>query len=90
MIIEEEDFRLTSVNEFSPHFDLELQYVIRPRGKEPRLEFKNVAYGITLESALRKIAQFRINNAHPEAITLKTYLEEFKKEVKSLKELCGN
>jgi len=90
MIIQENDFRLTSVNDSSPHFDLELLYTIKPKGGEIRQEFKNVAYGISLEGALLKIVQFRISNNHPEAISIKTYLEEFKKEIKSLKDLCND
>ena len=43
MIIEGKDFRLTPVSETSPMFDLELLYTVRPKGKEARQEFKNVA-----------------------------------------------
>lgn len=88
MVIEEEDFRLTSVDESSPHFDLELLYTIKPRGKEARQEFKNVAYALPLSAALLKVAQYRISCRHPEAMRLKEYLNEFKKEITSLKALC--
>ena len=87
MIIEEKDFRLTPVSESSPMFDLELLYTVRPKGKEARQEFKNVAYGISLESALKKIIQYRVSCKH-DTIDLATYLKEFRNELDSLKALC--
>lgn len=90
MVIEEEDFRLTSVSEHDIQFDLELLYVVRPRGKEPRREFKNVAYGLPLSAALQKVAQYRISCNHPEALKLNEYLNEFKKEIASLRALCAH
>lgn len=89
MIIEEKDFKLTPVNDSSVNFDLELLYKVQPRDKEARMEFKNVAYGITLNHAIHKIAQYRVNQKHKsEAITLLTYFKEFKEELDSLKALC--
>jgi len=88
MVIEEEDFRLTSVNEHSIHFDLELLYIVKPRGGELRREFKNVAYALPLDAALKKVAQYRINQKHSEALKLNEYLNEFKEEIESLKALC--
>lgn len=87
MIIKEKDFQLTPVSDSSPVFDLELLYTVRPKGKEARQEFKNVAYGISLESALKKVIQYRISCKH-EIIDLATYLKEFKEELDSLKKLC--
>lgn len=88
MIIEEKDFRLESVDDSSPFFDLDLLKTIKPRGKETRQEFKNVAYGITIENAIKRIAQYRISNNHKdEAITLQTYFNEFKEEIKNLTNL---
>ena len=88
MIIEEKDFRLTPVSETSPMFDLELLYTVRPRGKEARQEFKNVAYGISLESALKKVIQYRVSCKH-DTTDLETYLKDFREELDSLKALCG-
>lgn len=89
MVIEEEDFKLTPVNDSSVNFDLELLYKVQPRGKEARMEFKNVAYGISLDHAIHIIAQYRVNQKHKnEAITLLTYFKEFKEELDSLKALC--
>ena len=90
MIIEEKDFRLTPISDSSPQYDLELLYKIQPKGKEARLEFKNVAYGISLEYAIKKIAHHRVCCKHKEeAIGLLTYFKEFKEELDSLKNLCG-
>lgn len=84
MIIEEKDFRLTSNSEHSIFFDVELLYKIQPKGKEARLEFKNVAYGISLEAALKKVIQYRINCKH-DTMKLKEYLEAFKNEWQAIK-----
>ena len=88
MTIEEQDFRLTPVSESSSMFDLELMYTVHPKGKEARQEFKNVAYGISLESALKKIIQYRISCKH-DTTDLATYLKDFREELDSLKALCG-
>ena len=89
MIIEETDFRLIPISEENPMFDLELLYTVRPKGKEERQEFKNVAYGISIDHAIRKIAHYRISCKHnDEAIKLLTYFKEFKEELDSPKKLC--
>lgn len=87
MVIKEKDFQLTPVSDSSPVFDLELLYTVRPKGKEARQEFKNVAYGISLESALKKVIQYRLSLKH-EVVDLGTYLREFREEIDSLRKLC--
>ena len=90
MVIEEKDFRLIPLSEASLRFDLELLYTINPKGKDSRQEFKNAAYGISLDYAIKKIAHYRVSQNHKEeAITLLTYFKEFKEELDSLKALCG-
>ena len=90
MTIEEHDFKLTPISNSDIKFDLELLYKIQPKGKEARMEFKNVAYGINLDHAIHRIAQYRVNQKHKNAaITLLTYFKEFKEELDSLKALCG-
>ena len=84
MTIEEKDFRLTPVNETSLKFDLELLYTVKPKGKEARQEFKNVAYGISLDHALKKIVQYRLSCKY-NTISLINYFKEFKNELDSLK-----
>lgn len=90
MEIVEKDFKLKPIDECSPFFDLELLYVVKPRGGEARLEFKNAGYGMTLESAIKKIAHYRVDcNHREESIKLKMYFNEYKKELDTLKELLG-
>lgn len=88
MEIVEKDFKLKPIDDSSPFFDLDLLYLIKPRGGEPRLEFKNAGYGLSLENAIKRIAHYRIScNHREEAIKLKTYFVEYKKELDSLKKL---
>lgn len=88
MIIEENDFRLTPVDSSSQVFDLELLYKIQPKGKEARYEFKQEAFGISLESAIKRIAQFRVNNKY-ESISLTKYFNEFRNELNEIKKLLN-
>lgn len=86
MIIEEEDFRLIPSGD---SYDLELLYKVQPKGKESRMEFKNVAYGISLPYAIQKIARYRIAQRHgDESIQLYTYIRELKDELNAIKQLC--
>lgn len=85
MTIEEQDFRLTpSSNVASDFWDLEL--LVNIKGTDPRQEFKNVGYGLTLVSAIKRICNYRIQHKHrQEAITLAQYLKEYIKLLKELK-----
>lgn len=85
MIIEENDFKLTPISDNSSLFNLELLYTIN--GKKTRKEFKVVAYGITIEHAVKRIIQYRLSNKL-DSINLKTYFNEFKNELNSIKDLC--
>lgn len=85
MVIQEEDFRLTPINESSNRFDLELLYTIQPKGKEARQEFKVVAYGISINSAMKRIAHFRMcQGLKDQALTMLDYLNGFKSELHKL------
>lgn len=92
MEIVEKDFKLKPISEDCPMFDLELLYVVKPRGGEARLEFKNAGYGMSIENVIKKIAHYRVCCNHKdEAIKIKTYFEEYKKELDDLKKLlCGS
>lgn len=90
MTIEEADFRLTPCSEASSHFDLELLYVVNKGKDNERTEFRNAGYGLSLESAIRKITMSRIGNKYGEGtISLKQFLEEFKGEIEKIKQMCG-
>lgn len=92
MEIVEKDFKLKPISEDCPMFDLELLYVVKPRGGEARLEFKNAGYGMSIENVIKKIAHYRVCCNHKDdAIKIKTYFEEYKKELDDLKKLlCGS
>lgn len=91
MEIVEKDFKLKAIAEDSPLFDLELLYLVKPRGKESRLEFKNSGYGLPLESAIKKIAHYRVECKHrEESIRLLQYFKEYKTELIELKKLLEN
>lgn len=81
MVIQGDFFRITPSNEASIHFDLELLYKIK--GKNPREEYKNAGYGMPLEAAIKKCIQFALNQKF-EVLSLKEYLEEYKKIQKEI------
>ena len=90
MTIEEADFKLTPCTEASSHFDLELLYVVNKGKDNERTEFRNAGYGLSLESAIRKITMSRIGNKYGEgSISLKEFLKEFKEEIEKIKQMCG-
>ena len=90
MIIEESDFRLIPVKDSGDRFDLELLKVVNKGKETERQEFKNVAYGVTIESAIKYIANARVSANNPESIDLKTYLKEYNKIIDDIKQLCGS
>lgn len=88
MVIEESDFRLTQVPD-TCFWDLELLQTIRPKGKESRQEFKNCGYGLTLASAIKHIAIFRISQKHlEESVTMKQFLKEYRDIIKQISKIC--
>lgn len=88
MVIEENDFRMTSG--VSDHFwDLELLYTVRPKGKPERQEFKDAGFGMPLETCIKKVIHHRISNKR-DVSTLKEYIQDYKEEVNRLKELLNS
>lgn len=90
MVIEEKDFRLTPVKDCGDMFDLELLKTINKGKETERQEFKVIAYGVRIESALRYIANARVAEGNPGTIDLKTYLQEYRKIIDELRQLCGS
>lgn len=85
MIIQGEFYRLTPINEHSPKYDLELLHDIG--GKNPRQEFKVVAYGVSLERALESTILFAANKKlGEEVVSLKEFLNAYKKESNKIRE----
>jgi hypothetical protein len=88
MIIEGNFYRLTPIDDRCFRFDLELLYDIG--GKNPRKEFKNAGYGMSLPNCVKSIAAHAVYKKYDkdEIISLKQYLkdveeiyEEIKKEI---------
>ena len=89
MIIQEDDFKLTSVSDSSPLFDLELLKIVNKGKNNEKKEFQNAGYGLPLESAIKKIATYRLNNKlGDDPIGLKVYIEAYKEIVNEIKKLC--
>ena len=84
MIIEENDFKITSIDDSSPFFDLELLYTVNKGKAKERIEFRNAGYGLTLDNALKKIIMYRINNRR-ECLSLKEFIKEWKIESEKLR-----
>lgn len=85
MIIQGEFYRLTPINEHSPKYDLELLHDIG--GKNPRQEFKVVAYGVPLERALESTILFATNKKlGGEVVSLKEFLNAYKEESNKVRE----
>lgn len=85
MIIQGEFYRLTPINEHSPKYDLELLHDIG--GKNPRQEFKVVAYGVSLERALESTILFATNKKLGEEVaSLKEFLNAYKEESNKVRE----
>lgn len=92
MSIKDDDFILTPAsNDASPFWDLQLLVTIKPKDKEPRQEFKIMGYGMTLASAIRHIANYRVLHKNGDGVvSLKKYIEEYKTEIDKIDLLCQN
>ena len=84
MIIQGEFFQIIPVSEHSLLFDLKLLHEVK--GKNPRSEYKEAGYGLTLESAIKKCVQYAISKKY-ETLSLKEYVEEFKNTQKELERI---
>ena len=88
MVIDGKFFKLIPVNEHSVFFDLELLYDVG--GKNPRKEYKVAGYGLTLEYALEKAANYAVNKKFKdETITLKQYLNALKEIKDDIKQMLS-
>lgn len=81
MIIQGDFYQIIPVNEHSLLFDLKLLYKIK--GKNPREEYKEAGYGMSLEKAIKKCIQYAISQKF-EVLSLKEYLQEYDKIQKDL------
>lgn len=78
IVIKENDFILTQIDNYCNKFDVEVLYTVKPKNKEPREEFKNIAYGVTIPYALKLIVHYRINKEHTDKnliVTMREYIK---------------
>ena len=86
MVIEESDFKL-EYEENSNKFDLYLLHIINAKDEDKRREeFKIDGYGISLESAIKRIISYRLEK-RLNVTTLKDYLLQYKEELKNIENL---
>lgn len=76
MVIQGDFYQIIPSGESSMFFDLKLLHKVK--GKNPRDEFKDAGYGLTLQSAINKCIQYALQNKF-ETLSLKEYLDEFTK-----------
>lgn len=82
MQIQGDFYRITSIDDSSPFWDLELLKTIKSK-TNPRQEYVNAGYGLTLDSAIKRIIQFAISSKY-DVLTLKDYLLAYKKLSESI------
>ena len=86
MVIEESDFKL-EYEENSNKFDLYLLHIINAKDEDKRREeFKIDGYGTSLESAIKRIINYRLEK-RLNVTTLKDYLLQYKEELKNIENL---
>ena len=86
MEIKGDDFVFTSLGDI-PLFDVDILRTVNKGKESERTELKNCAYGVPLDHAIKYVISSRIANKY-DTTDLKTYLEEYKDQLKQLKELC--
>ncbi len=87
MIIEEVDFKLTSVSEMGAFFDLDLLYIVKPpKGAPQREEFKNNGYAMSLERCIQIITMYRLDKKE-NTYSLSSFLKAYKEECEEIKKL---
>ena len=82
MQIQGDFYKITSIDDSYPFWDLELLKTIKSK-TNPRQEYVNAGYGLTLDSAIKRIIQFAISSKY-DVLTLKDYLQAYNKLSKSI------
>lgn len=82
MQIQGDFYKITSIDDSSPFWDLELLKTIKSK-TNPRQEYVNAGYGLTLDSAIKRIIQFAISSKY-DVLTLRDYLRAYKKLSESI------
>ena len=91
MIIEEPDFRAEQIEDGSIFWDLNLIRTKKKRDGTIVEELGDTRYGLPLDSVIKRVIANRIARKYKEqAITMKQYLEDWKKEMEKLSNLSLN
>lgn len=86
--IEGPDYKIIPVKDDLVFFDVEVLYIVNKGKENERSEYRNIAYGVPLDAAIRRIAGYRINNKIKDITDLKTYLKEYKETISEIRKLC--
>ena len=86
MIIKKADYRIQTITNNLHYWDLSVLKTIKSKDGE-RQEFKVIGYGLPISACLQRIADYRIECKHPDAMSLKEYIQDYKQEVTRLEEL---
>lgn len=89
MIIEESEFRLTQYNNSSDCWDVEVMTKVQPKGEKARMEYKTIAYGCSLITALKKIIKYKIEKKHSDnkINAIKTQLKKVKMTLQQINDI---
>lgn len=91
MIIKEDDFWAEQITDGSTFWDLHLLKEKKKKSGAIVEEFGDPIYGIPLDSVMKRVCANRIARKHKgEALTMKQYLDEWKEQMKILKDLSLN
>ena len=90
MIIETSDFILEQTSESSLLWDLTFSKVINKGKENERIEFKDPLYGVSIESAKKRIALWRINKLVDKKLASNDFNTLYKQEKEKIdKELIN-
>ena len=90
MIIETSDFILEQTSESSLLWDLTFSKVVNKGKENERVEFKDPLYGVSIESAKKRIALWRINKLFDKKLAPNDFNTLYKQEKEKIdKELIN-
>jgi hypothetical protein len=82
MIIKTDDYILKQISEDSLFWDLTFSKIVNKGKANERVEFKDPIYGISIESAKKRIALWRTNKKLPEETTPQEFNKVYSGEKK--------
>ena len=90
MEIKGDDFILTPPKGVVGDFwYLQVLVIVHPRNGEARKEFKNIAYGVSLSGAIKRIAKYRcLHTFKDDSVKLEEFISEYRKQCENIEKLC--